>query len=434
VSENFSEWLKGLHKVVPPAPRDDFMPDWAPDDTGKRAAETNERHSLTPESIGGAVIEQLRNLRARRAAVERDRADRRAMLEGGTLSDTAEEYRTRLLADLKTGTELDAVPDPEPLIDGLLYRNTVNYLAGASGAFKTIAALDMAARVGKGEPFCGMTVARGKVLYVIAEGLTGMKFRRQAWESYHNGGEQMENVTFVPYAVQIANESEMSALIAVAVSGQYDMIVFDTQAMCTVGVDENSNSEMAMVVDSLLILARLTNAAVLMVHHTGKDESLGMRGASGQYANVNTVIVAKREGSGKQIVLSTARARGGKQKDAREIHSMRFNIEEVGASIVMTQGVLEDDVIGGTGVVTLRGKHDVSILNTILTRENIPVTQTQIRTYMTEGGSTISKGYLHERLSALVELGVIKQGQGLKFHVTDLGRTALRDMAAGDGS
>lgn len=427
-------WLQTLPKTPPP-PSDDFLGGWSSDGALERAQETNELHSLSPEAMGGAILEQLRGIRARRAAQERDRADRRAMLEGGTLSETAEEYRTRLLADLKQGAELDEVPDPEPLIDGLLYRNTVNYLAGASGAYKTIAALDMAARVGKGEQFCGMTVTRGKVLYVIAEGLTGMKFRRQSWEHYHNNGEQMEAVTFVPYAVQIANESEMSALISVAVQGQYDMVVFDTQAMCTVGVDENSNSEMAMVIDSLLILARLTNAAVLMVHHTGKDESLGMRGASGQYANVNTVIVAKREGSGKQIVLSTARSKGGKQKDAREIKSMRFNIEEVGASIVMTQGVLEDDIEPGQGqYVQIRGKHDVSIMNTILTKQNIPVTQAQLRTYLEEANITIAKSSLHDRLSALKELGVLAHPPGAmgKFVVTDLGRDALREMAAGD--
>lgn len=428
------EWLKSLPKFLPPV--SDQLEGWSSDGALERARETNELHSLSPESIGGAVLTELRTLRARRMAKERDRADRRSMLEGGELSEVAESIRDRLLADLKEGAQLDEVPDPEPLIDGLLYRNTVNYLVGASGAFKTIAALDMSARVGKGESFCGLTVAPGKVLYIIAEGLSGMKFRRQAWEQYHNSGQSMANVTFVPYAVQVGDDAEMSALVNVAVSGGYDMIVFDTQAMCTIGVNENDNGEMAVIIDSLLVLARLTNAAVLMVHHMGKDAEKGMRGASGQYANVNTVIAADRQGSALEITLSTARAKGGKQKDAKEIKCMRFRLEEIGSSIVLTQGVVEDDIPSGTPghVVPLRGKHDVTILNVILMKQNIPVTQTQLRTYLEEGGTTMGKGHLHDRLSALKESGVLAHppGQLSKFVVTDLGRDSLREMAADD--
>ncbi|MFF1714808.1 AAA family ATPase [Streptomyces sp. NPDC058268] len=295
------------------------------------------------------VRENKESIRAKRTAYDQDRAERMDALASGTLTESSTKFLAKLTESAMD--DLDGIPDPVPVIDGLLYRGTVNYLAGASGAFKTIVALDMAARVAMSLDFCGMPVTPGRALYVIAEGLSGMKFRKRAWEECHNRGQKIPvdgRMRFIPFAVQIGDlDAEMPALIAFAREGGYDFIVFDTQAMCTLGIKENDNDEMAMVIDAALRLCQATGGCVLIVAHTGQDESKGIRGASGQYANVNTVIASKRDGSTMNITLSTARAKGGKQKDAREIKAMRFAVTEVGPSVALGQGVMDVDTPKG---------------------------------------------------------------------------------------
>lgn len=444
MTQDVAGWLSNLHEYSKTMPTfvqpDDYLGEWSSDGALERAQETNERNTLNPEAIGGAVLAELRNMRAKRLARERDRADQREQLERGTLDESATSFLERLTEDAKEGAQLDDVPDPEPLIDGLLYRNTVNYLAGASGAYKSVTALDIAARVGKGESFCTMPVARGRALYVVAEGLSGMKFRRRAWEIAHNSGEEMQGVTFIPYAVQIGNLTEMSALIKYAKDGEYDLIIFDTQAMCTLGFDENNNAEMSIIVDALLVMARVTNGCVLVVHHTGKNEENGMRGASSQYANVNTVIVAKREGSSQSIVLSTARAKGGKQKDADEIHTMRFTTTKDGLpSVVLAQGVIEgqDTITGASGGVHLSGRYDVRIMNLLVGHENLGATASEITRWVADSGVTTGNGNpvdaktIRQALDKLVGSKVIDRvaGSTARFKVSDLGFDVLREMA-----
>ncbi|MGW2207142.1 AAA family ATPase [Streptomyces sp. NPDC001774] len=335
-------------------------------------------------------------LQARRKAADEDRIERLAALEAGTLTDSATRYLQRLEASALD--DLTGIPDPIPVIGhtphhGLLYRNTVNYLVGASGSYKTIVALDMAARVGAGIDWCGMPVTQGKALYIIAEGLGGMKFRKQAWEEYHNHGQPMRNITFIPFAIQIPDlEMEMPALIQYARAGGYTFIVFDTQAMCTLGHDENKNDEMALVIDAAQKLAAATQGCILLVAHTGVSDQNRIRGASGQYANVNTVITAYREGSSKTVRLSTARSKGGKQKDAKEIDAINFLTEEIGHHIVLTQGAIDAEAQRRAGLPELRGKYDIAVLNALMEHQNLGASAAAIKTYMHEMGVRTSSG------------------------------------------
>ena len=76
--------------------------------------------------------------------------------------------------------ELFALGPPEWLIDGLLTKQSVAFLVGPSGSFKSFLAVAMAAHIANGEPFAGLPTCKGRVLYSAHEGLKGLPARFKA--------------------------------------------------------------------------------------------------------------------------------------------------------------------------------------------------------------------------------------------------------------
>ena len=75
-----------------------------------------------------------------------------------------------LRAALLDSAGLDRLPAPEPLIDGLLFRDSLAWLHGKPGHGKSLVALDWACCIAAGLRWQDLPVTRGAVLYIIAEG------------------------------------------------------------------------------------------------------------------------------------------------------------------------------------------------------------------------------------------------------------------------
>src|SRR4029077_15177132 len=131
---------------------------------------------------------------------------------------------------------LDDLPAPEALIDGILYRDTLAWLHGKPGHGKSCIALDWAGCVAAGLPWQGRPVTMGPVLYVIAEGVTGLRQRVRAWEDHAGLRTAAE---FLPVPVQFLDAIDLAAMIQVAQDLEPVLIIVDTQARVTVGGDEN---------------------------------------------------------------------------------------------------------------------------------------------------------------------------------------------------
>lgn len=223
-----------------------------------------------------------------------------------------------------------------PVVQGLLFANTLAWLAGSSGTFKSFIAADLAFRYAAEDmDYHGRRMTSGRALLVVAEGAAGYADRRVAWEREH--GREIKDVVIYPAPLQLADvQKEMPALLhhlkEEKEAGQgYGLIIFDTQAMCTVGVDENT-SEMNLVINVLHRIREASGACVLTVHHFGKTESKGMRGSSMIYAAADTVIVVDREKESLEVTLSTG-GEHGKQKDAvaeRDFLTLKMRSRQVG--------------------------------------------------------------------------------------------------------
>jgi hypothetical protein len=172
--------------------------------------------------------------------------------------------------------QLRNVMPPQPLVNGILDLDTTAWLIGESGSYKSFVALDIAAHVAIGRPWRGYDVRRGDVLYVVAEGARGMRLRVDAWEREHN--EPMKGVRFLPRPVQ-AGQGEWAVLVAACARLRPALVVIDTQARVTLGLEENSNTDMGRYVACVDAIRVATGACVLTVHHLGRNGK-NARGAS----------------------------------------------------------------------------------------------------------------------------------------------------------
>ncbi len=237
---------------------------------------------------------------------------------GTTAADPAE----AMLAELKSGEQIAEQSPPVALVRGLLYLDTLAWLIGRPGSFKSFVALDIAQHVAAGRDWAGRRVRAGRVLYLIAEGSGGMTLRMRAWR--HRNGPLPTDAHFLTRPVQ-ANSPEWNVLVTAAHRLGPSLIVVDTQARITVGIRENDNTEMGQFIAQLDRLRRATGACVLIVHHIGRNGE-DARGASAIDGAQDTELKVERTGGPKSL---TARLTTDKQKDGPDTESTDFEMVPV---------------------------------------------------------------------------------------------------------
>ena len=84
-----------------------------------------------------------------------------------TLDEPERPHRIPLRKRLLRLSDLATLPAVEPLVDGIIYRDTLAQLAGAPGSYKSFATVGLSVAVAAGENWEGHRVPRaGKVVYV----------------------------------------------------------------------------------------------------------------------------------------------------------------------------------------------------------------------------------------------------------------------------
>lgn len=220
-------------------------------------------------------------------------------------------FRSALLSS----ADLDRVPLPRPVVEGYLYADTLARVIGKPGSGKSFVVLDMALAVATGRDWHGRAVQQGAAWYIAAEGVTGLRPRIRAWEAHHADGQRVPADQFRVRdgAVQAVDKTQWGGLILAAMRDRPTLIIVDTQSRSTVGVDENSATEMGTVVAHCEALRQRSGACVLLVHHTGVEGSHG-RGSSVVFGALHTELAIDKHES--NITVHTR-----KQKDAPEAES-----------------------------------------------------------------------------------------------------------------
>jgi len=243
-------------------------------------------------------------------------------------------------------------------IKGVLPRADLAAIFGASGSGKTFITLDIACRLAMGMPWFGIPTERTKVLYVAAEGASGMRDRVQAWCIANDVRleDLAENLFILGDQPDMTSGEHVKALVAAARGScpGVQLVVLDTMAQVTPGANENSGEDMGKFLSHCKLLGKVLEATVVMVGHSGKDANKGLRGWSGLKGAMDAECEVIRTKDFRALCVT-------KLKDGRgEGKEYRFTLPEVLVDIDIDEGDVSSLVAQHGEVFDESGARDVA--------------------------------------------------------------------------
>ena len=191
---------------------------------------------------------------------------------------------------------------PDELVEGLMTIGSSVVVYGDSNSGKTFWALSVATAIATGTDCYGRKTDPGLVVYLASEAPASIRSRMQAIKKYH--GCNLENLAMVPVPMNFYNGDqdahdviELVRAIEQIKGKPVRLIIGDTLARMSAGANENSGEDMGPVMARFDQVATATGAALMIIHHNGKDAAKGARGWSGIRAHIDTEIeVIEKEG------------------------------------------------------------------------------------------------------------------------------------------
>ena len=181
------------------------------------------------------------------------------------------------------GSEYEA---PDELVEGLMTIGSSVVVYGDSNSGKTFWALSVATAIATGTDCYGRKTDPGLVVYLASESPSSIRSRMQAIKKYH--GCNLENLAMVPVPMNFYNGDqdaqdviELVRAIEQIKKKRVRLIIGDTLARMSAGANENSGEDMGPVMARFDQVAQSTGAALMIIHHNGKDAAKGARGWSG---------------------------------------------------------------------------------------------------------------------------------------------------------
>jgi RecA-family ATPase len=213
-------------------------------------------------------------------------------------------------------------------IKGMLMRGQVAIMPGPSNGGKTAIAICMGWHVIASEPFAGRRTRRGIVVHVAAERPDSI-LNRAATLIRLRGRDDAAPYLIYAGRIDLSDPSSVQRLlgwIADATANFEDevrLIIIDTAVLCIGYADENSSRDVSIVMEGARRLAIEANAAILLLHHTGKEGnqargSSAWRGSADQEFPLRVV----RSKAGEHVEITDEKAR-----DAAKGLKIPFRIE-----------------------------------------------------------------------------------------------------------
>jgi hypothetical protein len=210
------------------------------------------------------------------------------------------------------------------LIQGLLPQGFHTYLFGDASTCKSGLSTETLIRIAYGMSwFGGKKLKQGKVALVCGEGAFDISRQVRAFRSEYNEDDTLplknENLLILPDGIAIDNADHMKRLTQ-ALKDKLDgepllLIVFDTLSTCLQKLSTDSNGDMTVVGRAMRDLERAFGCTTLIVHHSGKDPSKGMRGASDLRNSADVVMRMESVEDGAFYKLTCEKMKGCKRPE-----------------------------------------------------------------------------------------------------------------------
>lgn len=250
-------------------------------------------------------------------------------------ADISASCRSRVFELVQAGKiEMKAI---QWVIHNLVETDSLALLFGDPGCGKSFFAIAAALCVATGSQFYGRDVKRGPVIYVAGEGRNGLKRRMMAWSLANKVGHDDAPlfVSMMPAALTDADmvKEVQAAIELVSVDhGPPVLIVIDTLARNFGPGDENSTQDMSKFIQAADDLRTISQATILIVHHSGHGDKGRARGAMALKGALDAEYRLDRDEAG------IIRMEATKMKDAKYPEPCAFQLRSVPLSVCNDNG------------------------------------------------------------------------------------------------
>lgn len=222
---------------------------------------------------------------------------------------------------LWTGDQVIKLPPVQWRIKNRLPSRGLAMVFGQSASGKSFLVLDMLQSLAFGHDWFGHKVKQCSVTYVALEGEAGVAGRIKAYLTRH--GSIPANIHYVAQPFNISDDDDIEELAeAILAVGAGGVVVVDTLSRAIPGLDENGSKDMGLIIAGAKKLQERVGGLLLLIHHTGKDTSKGVRGHSSLFAALDCAIEVKRTGDHREWVIA-------KSKDGADGATHPFELEVV---------------------------------------------------------------------------------------------------------
>lgn len=235
----------------------------------------------------------------------------------------------------------DSIKDEpvEWLVDSIIPKKAFVALYAPPASWKSFISLDLAEAIATGRDWMGYKIPKkGAVLYICGEGHGGMGARVKACK-IQNKSPDGANLYIIRAQLNLRSSPEdfaellnaINELIA-EIDEPLELIILDTlMRMSGGGFNENSSEDMGGFITQAGKLQEIFECALMVIHHSGKDVTKGLRGHSSLLGAVDTELEIQRLdsviNSADSSVVGSAILTVSKQKDGAD--SIQIGIEVV---------------------------------------------------------------------------------------------------------
>ena len=224
----------------------------------------------------------------------------------------------------------------EWIIDNVLPNKGFCALYGPPGSYKSFIALDIAEAVATGRQWMGNQVTNpGAVLYIAGEGHGGIGARIKACKINHQTQDGAE-IYVIRYQLNLRSSADDFNLLMESIDELIErtgielrLVQIDTLARAFGGGNENDSQDMGAFIHNAGRLQRKLDCALMVLHHSGKDATKGLRGHSSLLGAVDTQLElqkleqeVKQDGIAGKGVITVS-----KQKDGQD--NVKFGFEMI---------------------------------------------------------------------------------------------------------
>lgn len=326
------------------------------------------------------------------------------------------------------GEDILLIPPREWLVRGWLPLNALGLIYSEAGVGKSFYSLSLALELARGGEWCGTQLEEPlEVLYVAGERETDLRDRAEAW-TLHYETALPESFSLMRVMPQLGKETQIEALCQVIRAQGARVVIIDTYARATLGINENDSGDTGQIAESLDRVREATQGGlVLVVHHTNKTGASGMNSIRGSSALAGAADIALQlDAKDRGIEVKVTKSNAGAMPEA-----MFYKLEPVALSPLSDGWVRSGAVMVEASAAPYRKQTDKVLLE-ILEGFDIAEGFTRADTErVLEVGKTRAGAVLKE----LIEAGLLtnlsphsSRKVASKYFLTDKGRERAEEV------